>query len=161
MYRFGKFVSKATALALVGMALTLTPAYAGHGGGHGGGGHMGGGGHHGGGAHYGGGGHYGGGAHYGGGGHYGGGAHYGGGYGLGYGGLGFGGLGYGLGYGGLGYSGYGGYGNYGYSSGYSSGPVVNAGAPYLTNQTYQAPDGNVYPLYYNPATRSYFYYPIR
>jgi hypothetical protein len=36
-----------------------------------------------------------------------------------------------------------------------------AGAtPYLTNQTYEPGDGYRYPLYYNPATGSYFYYPV-
>jgi hypothetical protein len=33
--------------------------------------------------------------------------------------------------------------------------------PYLTNQCYQPGDGYRYPLYYNPATRTYFYYPAR
>ena len=33
-------------------------------------------------------------------------------------------------------------------------------APYLTSQTYDAPDGYRYPLYYNPATASYIYYPV-
>jgi len=36
--------------------------------------------------------------------------------------------------------------------------VTNA-APYLTTQTYQPGDGYSYPLYYNPATGGYFYYP--
>ena len=33
-------------------------------------------------------------------------------------------------------------------------------APYLTTQTYEPGDGYRYPLYYNPATASYFYYPV-
>lgn len=45
-----------------------------------------------------------------------------------------------------------------YSSGYSSVPTA-AAAPYLTNQTYEPGDGYRYPLYYNPATAGYFYYP--
>jgi len=32
--------------------------------------------------------------------------------------------------------------------------------PYLTDQTYEPGDGYRYPLYYNPATGSYFYYPV-
>ena len=32
--------------------------------------------------------------------------------------------------------------------------------PYLTNQTYEPGDGYRYPLYYNPATGTYFYYPV-
>lgn len=46
-----------------------------------------------------------------------------------------------------------------YSSGYSSAPTTSA-APYLTNQTYEPGDGYRYPLYYNPATAGYFYYPV-
>ncbi len=33
--------------------------------------------------------------------------------------------------------------------------------PYLTNQHYEPGDGYRYPLYYNPSTRTYFYYPVR
>jgi hypothetical protein len=51
-----------------------------------------------------------------------------------------------------------------YSSAYST-PATSYNAPatsggYRTNQTYQPGDGYVYPLYYNPATRSYYYYPV-
>jgi len=168
MKRISGSAWKAAAAALV-MACAISPAFAGHGGGgHGGGGHGGGG--HGGGGHM-GGGHMGGGVHHGvNAGSYGntvglgyhGPRHYGGGgfNGLGYGGFGLGGLGFGnLGY----YGGYGGYGSsyptYTYSSGYSSAPMTYA-APYLTNQTYEPGDGYRYPLYYNPATASYFYYPV-
>jgi hypothetical protein len=34
-----------------------------------------------------------------------------------------------------------------------------AARPYLTNQYHEPGDGYRYPLYYNPATRTYFYYP--
>ncbi len=44
-----------------------------------------------------------------------------------------------------------------YSRGYSSAVA----RPYLTNQHYEPGDGYRYPLYYNPATRGYFYYPVR
>jgi hypothetical protein len=33
--------------------------------------------------------------------------------------------------------------------------------PYLTGRTYEPGDGYRYPVYYNPATRSYIYYPVR
>lgn len=33
--------------------------------------------------------------------------------------------------------------------------------PYLTNHFYEPGDGYRYQLYYNPATRGYFYYPVR
>jgi len=152
------------AAATVLMACAISPAFGrgGGGGGHGGGGGGHGGGGHGVGGHMGGGGYHGGGYH--GGGYHGGGGFYGG-----FGGLGFGGLGYGLG--GLGYGGYGGYGyggnggywsaypNYTYSNDYSPAPTT-AAAPYLTDQTYEPGDGYRYPLYYNPATASYFYYPV-
>lgn len=46
-----------------------------------------------------------------------------------------------------------------YSSGYYSAPAATR--PYRTTQTYEPGDGYRYPLYYNPATRSYFYYPVR
>lgn len=36
-----------------------------------------------------------------------------------------------------------------------------AAGPYLTTQFYEPGDGYRYALYYNPATRSYFYYPVR
>ena len=85
-------------------------------------------------------------------------------------GRGYGGLGYGLGYGGLGYGGYGyssaysGYSpSYSYSSGYASAPAnatQTVAAPYLTSQTYEPGDGYRYPLYYNPATGTYIYYPL-
>jgi hypothetical protein len=52
-----------------------------------------------------------------------------------------------------------------YRSGYSgdtaprtTGPVA---APYRTNRTYEPGDGYRYPLYFNPATGTYFYYPVR
>ena len=32
--------------------------------------------------------------------------------------------------------------------------------PYLTTRSYEPGDGYRYPLYYNPATRIYFYYPV-
>jgi hypothetical protein len=38
-------------------------------------------------------------------------------------------------------------------------PTAGA-APYLTSQTYEPGDGYRYPLYYNPATGSYLYYPV-
>jgi hypothetical protein len=58
-----------------------------------------------------------------------------------------------------------------YQSGYSGylfpgqGPLfrtdpLSGAAPYLTNQTYEPGNGYRYPLYYNPATGSYFYYPV-
>jgi hypothetical protein len=37
----------------------------------------------------------------------------------------------------------------------------SASGPYLTTQFHEPGDGYRYPLYYNPATRSYFYYPSR
>ncbi len=52
------------------------------------------------------------------------------------------------------------YNNY-YNSGYNNYANTNAGAPYLTNQTYEPGDGYRYPLYYNPATGGYFYYPVQ
>ena len=39
-------------------------------------------------------------------------------------------------------------------------PAANL-QPYLTNRTYEPGDGYRYPLYYNPATGTCFYYPIR
>jgi hypothetical protein len=36
-----------------------------------------------------------------------------------------------------------------------------AAGPYLTNEFYEPGDGYRSPLYYNPATRTYFYYPVR
>jgi hypothetical protein len=33
--------------------------------------------------------------------------------------------------------------------------------PYRTNRYYAPGDGYRYPLYYNPATRTYFYYPVQ
>jgi hypothetical protein len=124
--------------------------------------HGGGGGFHGGGFH--GGGFHGGGYH--GGGFYGGRGYYGGGY---LGGLGYwpyyGGYGNGYGYG-YPYTGYYGatYPGYTYSSGYSYPPTAyttaDTSGPYLTNQTYEPGDGYRYPLYYNPATGTYFYYPV-
>jgi hypothetical protein len=33
--------------------------------------------------------------------------------------------------------------------------------PYQSNRCYQPGDGYRYPLYYDPATRTYFYYPAR
>jgi hypothetical protein len=80
--------------------------------------------------------------------------------------------GYGAGKG-IGY-GYGGYGD-GYGSGIGYGTPAGfgnnkghaltsrarqaSGAPYLTSQTYEPGDGYRYPLYYNPATNQYTYYP--
>jgi hypothetical protein len=46
----------------------------------------------------------------------------------------------------------------GVSSPPSTRPAV---APYLTAHTYTPGDGYRYPLYYNPATGTYFYYPVR
>ena len=155
MNRFSA-LAKTAALALAIAVFATSPSYAGRGGGgHGGGGH--GGGHGGGGYH--GGGYHGGGYH--GGGFYGGRGYYGGGY---FGGLGYGGY-YGGGYG-YPYSGYYGasYPGYTYSSGYSYPPTgysaPDLSQPYLTNQTYEPGDGYRYPLYYNPATGTYFYYPV-
>jgi len=37
---------------------------------------------------------------------------------------------------------------------------ARAAAPYLTTRTYVPGDGYRYPLYYNPATAAYFYYPV-
>ena len=37
--------------------------------------------------------------------------------------------------------------------------VVNT-APYLTGKSYEPGDGYRYPLYYNPSTASYIYYPV-
>lgn len=77
--------------------------------------------------------------------------------------VGFGGLGswgprYGMPGSGYGYGGYGaGYPRRNYSSAYTS-PVTSGG--YLTNQKYQPGDGYIYPLYYNPTTRTYYYYPV-
>jgi hypothetical protein len=87
------------------------------------------------------------------------------GYGLGsYGYGGYGGYGYGYPSSGYGYSGYGSYyPNYSYSSAYSNPGSMygtqTGSAPYQTGQTYQAPDGRVYPLYYDPASGQYIYYP--
>ncbi len=52
-----------------------------------------------------------------------------------------------------------------YRSGYAgvsapSSPLA-AATPYLTTFTYTPGDGYRYPLYYNPVSRSYFYYPVR
>jgi hypothetical protein len=141
------FVPRSTALALAIALTSFSPAFAR--GGHGGGGHGGGG--HGGGHHTGGGYHHsyhsgwsGGGSYYRGGGYV---------YRprIGY--------GYSSGYG---Y--YGAYPNTTYSSNYyvTPSPIVTQvpQAPYLTNQTYEPGDGYRYPLYYNPATGTYFYYPV-
>ncbi len=51
------------------------------------------------------------------------------------------------------------------SGGGNRGPVAAPAAtrpmpPYLTNLTYEPGDGWRYPLYYNPATAGYFYYPV-
>ena len=52
-----------------------------------------------------------------------------------------------------------------YSSGYSYAPTTNTtqttSAPYLTSWYYEPGDGYRYPLYYNPATGGYVYYPVR
>ncbi|MBV8232909.1 MAG: hypothetical protein JO329_23250 [Planctomycetaceae bacterium] len=52
-----------------------------------------------------------------------------------------------------------------YSSGYSYAPTTNTtqatSAPYLTGRYYEPGDGYRYPLYYNPATGGYVYYPVR
>ena len=140
-----------------GNSIALMPfssAFARGGGGHGGGGHGGGHGGHGGSGHH--GGYHGGGYYHHG--SYGGGfysrlccwpSYYGGGYGYGY--------GYPYSYG---YS----YPYY-YSSGYyypsTTAATQPASQPYLTNQTYEPGDGYRYPLYYDPATGTYFYYPVR
>lgn len=51
------------------------------------------------------------------------------------------------------------------STGYRSAtiprPVLPAPQPYLTSSYFEPGDGYRYPLYYNPSTRSYFYYPRR
>jgi hypothetical protein len=139
--------SSALVLAIALSSFSPSPAFArgGHGGGHGGGHH--GGGHHGGGGH-----HWGGGYH-----HVGRTYHYGGGYGyrvyrprINYG------YGYSSGYYNNYYNTYPSYNTY--SSNYYATSVAQA--PYLTNQTYEPGDGYRYPLYYNPATGTYFYYPV-
>jgi opacity protein-like surface antigen len=52
-----------------------------------------------------------------------------------------------------------------YTRGYSSTPMPDwvpaPPAPYLTNRCYEPGDGYRYPLYYDPSTRSFFYYPAR
>lgn len=52
-----------------------------------------------------------------------------------------------------------------YSRGYSSAPMrystIGASRPYLTNRFYEPGDGYRYPVYYNPANGTYFYYPVR
>ncbi len=52
-----------------------------------------------------------------------------------------------------------------YSSGYSSAPTryttQTTSAPSLTGRYYEPGDGYRYPLYYNPATAGYVYYPVR
>ena len=52
-----------------------------------------------------------------------------------------------------------------YSSGYSYAPTTNTtqttSAPYLTARYYEPGDGYRYPLYYNPATGGYVYYPVQ
>ena len=52
-----------------------------------------------------------------------------------------------------------------YSSGYSYAPTTNTtqttSAPSLTGRYYEPGDGYRYPLYYNPATGGYVYYPVR
>jgi hypothetical protein len=62
------------------------------------------------------------------------------------------------------YSGYdhGGYGSpYYVSNEYAPAPTpTTTAAPYPTNQTYEPGDGYSYPLYYNPATGGYVYYPV-
>jgi uncharacterized protein (TIGR03000 family) len=110
---------------MIGLAFTIAPAYAAHGGGGGGGG-----GGHGGGGHGGGGGYHGGGG-------------YGGGYGRG----GYGGYGRGFGYGGIGIGiGLGDYGGYG---GYAPGYFSNYGDSYPSN------DYSTYSNYYNPPAVQY------
>lgn len=159
--KFGPKTSKITALALILVSLTISPSFAGRGGGGRGG--------------FGGG--YRGSAGWGG--YRGGWGGYRGGYYGGYGG--FGGVGFfpylGYGYGGYGgYSGYGGYGygstdpsysgtsypSFTYSSGYTVTPAVyttqSAAAPYLTSQTYEPGDGYRYPLYYDPTSGQHMYY---
>ena len=40
--------------------------------------------------------------------------------------------------------------------------AVSVGStPYLTGQHYEPGDGYRYPLYYNPGTHTYFYYPVQ
>jgi len=155
----GPKTSWITALALILVSLTISPAFAGRGGGGRGGFGGGGGGYHGGGGW---------------GGYRGGWGGYRGGYG------GFGGVGF-FPYLGYGYGGYGGYGEYGdgytdpsyyaaaspsytYSNGYSGAPTVDASqtgsASYLTSQTYEPGDGYRYPLYFNPSSGQYLYYPV-
>jgi hypothetical protein len=74
--------------------------------------------------------------------------------------LGFGPFGFGAGNGfgyGYGYP----YWNNGYNTYAYAVPNATASstAPYLTDQYYEPGDGFRYPLYYNPATGQYFYYP--
>ena len=66
---------------------------------------------------------------------------------------------YGYYYPGYGYSGYY-YPDYGYYSYVPTTSTAIGAAPYLTNQTYEPGDGYRYPLYFNPVTGSYFYYPV-
>ncbi len=52
--------------------------------------------------------------------------------------------------------------SYSRSRGYyaaSTVPVQPAAPPYLTGQFYSPGNGYRYPLYYNPVTRAYYYYP--
>jgi hypothetical protein len=163
---FGPKTSWISALALILVSLTISPALAGRGGGGGGRGGFGGGvGGYRGGSGWGG--------YRGGWGSYRGGwGGYPGGY---FGGYGFGGVGY-YPYLGYGYGNYGGYGytdpgfyattspSFAYSSGYAGAPAVyvsqTAAAPYLTSQTYEPGDGYRYPLYFNPSSGQYMYYPV-
>ena len=158
MSRLRSGALKALAVAAVFSAALIVSAPqamakgGGGGGGHGGGGHGGGHGGHGGGH---GGGHYGGrGGSY----HptYHRGTYYNGGTSLG--GLYYNNYGYGYGYG----SGYYGSSYYYPSTYYSSGYTTTTptSGSYLTTQTYEPGDGYRYPLYYNPATGTYFYYPV-
>jgi hypothetical protein len=78
-------------------------------------------------------------------------------------------------YGGLGYGAQWGYNWYGYdydsprsaanrfSDTFIQPPraVAVGSTPYLTGQHYEPGDGYRYPLYYNPGTRTYFYYPVQ
>lgn len=46
------------------------------------------------------------------------------------------------------------------SGGSPARPARPVATPYLTTRTYEPGDGYRYPLYYNPARGTYFYYPV-
>jgi hypothetical protein len=70
-------------------------------------------------------------------------------------------------YGGLGYGAQWGYNWYGYDYDSPRNRATTpraasvASTPYLTGQFYEPGDGYRYPLYYNPGTHTYYYYPVQ